>query len=143
LAAVKASALPCRWKWRASGLTRELIAGLHLAAKEGVLVEDVAPEGPGDEAGLQPGHVWRDAHASHGIASGHAARSERCARDCPRGAGLVGAESEAAPIVLQVERAGILQYMTLAESAYPEALPKASRFIAASPSPVPAPLREW
>ena len=38
-------------------LTPELIAGLHLKATRGVLVEDVAPGGPGAEAGLQPGHA--------------------------------------------------------------------------------------
>ncbi|HYW42900.1 MAG TPA: trypsin-like peptidase domain-containing protein [Bryobacteraceae bacterium] len=38
-------------------LTPELIAGLHLKATEGVLVEDVPPGGPGADAGLQPGDV--------------------------------------------------------------------------------------
>jgi serine protease Do len=38
-------------------LTPALIAGLHLATREGVLVEDVAPDGPGARAGLQAGDV--------------------------------------------------------------------------------------
>lgn len=38
-------------------LTPELIAGLHLKATVGVLVEDVAPGGPGAEAGLSSGRT--------------------------------------------------------------------------------------
>jgi serine protease Do len=38
-------------------LSGELIAGLQLKAREGVLVEDVAPYGPGATAGLLPGDV--------------------------------------------------------------------------------------
>ena len=38
-------------------LTAQLIAGLQLKAADGVLVEDIAPGGPGADAGLEPGDV--------------------------------------------------------------------------------------
>ena len=38
-------------------LTPQLIAGLNLKATDGVLLEDVAPGGPGADAGLEPGDI--------------------------------------------------------------------------------------
>src|SRR5271165_2807655 len=38
-------------------ITPELVEGLHLPARHGVLIDDVAPGSPADKAGLKPGEV--------------------------------------------------------------------------------------
>jgi len=227
-------------------LTPQLIAALHLKASEGVLVEDVAPGGPGAEAGLQPGDIIsgladkpirniRDLYRVEyqltpdralelTVLRGDEPRTLRITPAAPRsapaafpstnitekdnlifrlgvygttltpalasgldfvrgpsgvlviaraGQGLSGQNplqpgdiihavngsavdamaglrqkldsmSDGTPIVLQVERAGTLSYLALAGPAYPEALPKASRFTTESMrSAIPAPVSGW
>ena len=227
-------------------LTPELVAGLHLKATRGVLVEDVAPGGPGAEAGLQAGDVisslanqpirnirdlyrveyqlGTDRALELGVLRGDEPRALRITPAAPRGApaafpsrnitekdnlvfrlGMYGATltpmvasaldlvrdpsgvlviaragqglsgqnplqpddiihavngaavngleelrqkldaiSDGTPVVLQVERAGMLSYMALAGPAYPEALPKVSRFTTESaPSAIPAAALGW
>lgn len=226
-------------------LTPQLIAGLQLKATRGVLVEDVAPGGPGAEAGLQAGDVIssladqpirniRDLYRVEyqlapdralelTVQRGAEPRTLRITPAAPRGApapapaanitekdnlvfrlGMYGATltaalaasldfvrdpsgvlviarggqglsgqsplqpgdiihavngaavdgvenlrrkldsiSDGTPIVLQVERAGMLSYMALAEPAYPEALPKVSSFTESMLSTTPAPTLGW
>jgi len=226
-------------------LTPDLIAGLHLKAADGVLVEDVAPGGPGADAGLLPGdvisglagkpiHNIRDLYCAEYQLAPHRAleltvlrgdqpRTLRITPAAPRstpdalpsknitekdnlvfrlgmygatltpalasgldlvrdssgvlviaraGQGLSGQNpfqpgdiihavngaavdgmvelrqkldsiSDGTPIVLQVERAGMLSYMALAGPAYPGTLPKASRFTPESMPAASAPALRW
>jgi len=87
-----------------------------------VLVIARAWQGLSGQSPLQPGDI---VHAVNGSAvDGMEGLRQR-----------LDSISDGTPIVLQVERSGMLSYMALSRPAYPEALPKASRFATESGSP--------